>query len=92
MLKCYTIRAAQSVYLFAMGWTVRGSNSVRAKCSTPSRTGPGAYPAFITMGTLFIPGVKWPERGVDHPPHLVVRLREEYDYTPTPPLGLRGFF
>ena len=38
------------------------------------------------------PGVKRPGRGVDHPPHLASRLRKEYSYTSTPPLGLRGLF
>jgi len=42
------------------------------------------------MGTGSFPGVKWPGRGVDHPPHLVPRLKKEKSYTTTPPLGLRG--
>ena len=33
-----------------------------------------------------------PWRGVDHPPHLSPRLKKEYNYTSTPPLGLRGLF
>ena len=36
------------------------------------------------------PGVKWPGRGVDHPPHLAPRLRKEKSYTSTPSLGLCG--
>jgi len=46
------------------------------------------------MGTGSSPAVKWPGRGVDHPPppHLAPRLREENSYTSTPPLGLRGLF
>jgi hypothetical protein len=27
------------------------------------------------MGTGYFPGVKWPERGVDHSPHLAPRLK-----------------
>jgi hypothetical protein len=38
------------------------------------------------------PGVKRPGCGVDHPPHLAPRLKKEYGYTSTPPLGLRGLF
>jgi hypothetical protein len=38
------------------------------------------------------PGVKRPGRGVDHPPHLTPRLKEEYSYTSTPPLGFRDLF
>jgi len=30
-----------------------------------------------TMGTGYIPEVRWPDRGVDHPPHLAPRLRKE---------------
>jgi hypothetical protein len=36
------------------------------------------------MGTGFFPGVKQPERGVDHPPHLAPRLKKEYSRTSTP--------
>ena len=38
---------------------------------------PEAYPASYTMGTEFFPGVKRPDRGVDHPPHLARRLKKE---------------
>jgi hypothetical protein len=38
---------------------------------------PEAHPASCTMGTGSIPGVKRPVRGVDHPPHLVPRLKKE---------------
>ena len=43
----------------------------------PVQTGPGAHPAYSTMGTGSFPGVKRPERGVDHPPLLAPRLRKE---------------
>ena len=36
--------------------------------STPVQTGPGAHPAFYTMGTGSFLGVKRPGRGADHPP------------------------
>ena len=39
-----------------------------ARFSAPVQTGPGAHPAFYTMGTESFPGVKRPGRGVDHPP------------------------
>jgi hypothetical protein len=38
------------------------------------------------------PGVKQSGRGIDHPPHLAPRLKKEYSYTSTPPLGLHGLF
>jgi hypothetical protein len=44
------------------------------------------------MVTGSFPGVKRPGRGVDHPPHLALRLRTEYSYTSTPLLGLRDLF
>jgi len=48
-----------------------------ARFSAPVQTGPGAHPVSCTMGTGSYPGVKRPGRGVDHPPHLVMRLKEE---------------
>jgi hypothetical protein len=44
------------------------------------------------MGIGSFPGVKRPGRGVDHLHPLAPRLRKEYGYTSTPPLGLRGLF
>ena len=58
-----------------------------ARFSAPVHTGLGAHPASYTMGTGSFPGVKRQERGVDHPPHLAPRLKEEYSYTSAPPLG-----
>ena len=46
-----------------------------ARFSAPVQTGPGAHPASCTMGTRSFPGVKRPGRGVDHPPHIVPRLK-----------------
>jgi len=38
----------------------------------------GAHPAFCTMGTGSLSqGLKWPERGVDHPLHIKPRLKKE---------------
>jgi hypothetical protein len=45
--------------------------------STPVQAGPGAHPASYTMGTGSFPGVKWPGRGVGHPPHLATTLKKE---------------
>ena len=61
-----------------------------AKFSAPVQTGPGAHPASYTVGSGYFPGVKRPERGVGHPPHLGPRLKKEYSDTSTPPLGLPG--
>jgi hypothetical protein len=53
--------------------------SVGARFSTPVQTGPGDHPASYTrtMGTGSFPGGKRPERGVDYPPHLALRLKKE---------------
>jgi hypothetical protein len=84
---------AQSVQRLAMGWTVRGSNPGGARFFAPVQTGPGAHPASYTMGngSIFL-GLS--DRGVElttHP-HLAPRLKKEYSYTSTPPLGLHGLF
>ena len=39
-----------------------------ARFSAPVQAGPGAHPAYCTMGTGSLPGVKRPGRGTDHPP------------------------
>jgi hypothetical protein len=62
----------------------------RARFFATVQAGPGAHPASYTMGTGSFPGVKRPGRDVDHPHHLVPRLKKEWSYTSTPPLGLRG--
>jgi len=50
---------------------------VGARFSATVQTGPGAHPASYTRGTGPFPGVKWPGRGVDYPPHLAARLNKE---------------
>ena len=60
-----------------------------ARVFVPVQTGPGAHPASYTIGTGGLSG-----RGValtTHP-HLASRLKKEWSYTFTPPLGLRGPF
>jgi hypothetical protein len=52
------------------------------------------HPVSCTMGTgsLSLPEIKRPERGVDHPPHLAQRLKKKYSYNSIPLLGLHGLF
>jgi len=50
---------------------------VGARFSAPFQTDPGAHPASCTKGTGSFQGVKQPESGVDHPPHLAPRLKKE---------------
>jgi len=65
---------------------------VGSKYSAPFQTDPGAHPASYTMGVVSFPEVKRPGRGVDHPPHLALRLKKVYSCNSTPLLGLRGLF
>jgi len=66
--------------------------SVGARFSANVQTGPGAHAASYTMGTGSFPGVKRPGVALTTHPHLAPRLRKEYSYTFTPPLGLGDMF
>ena len=66
---------------------------VGARFSAPVQTGLGGPSSLLYNGyRLSFPGVNWPRRGVDHPPHLAPRLKKEQSYTSTAPLGLSGLF
>jgi len=64
---------------------------VGVRSSAPVQTGPGAHPAFCTMGTesLCQGQSGWGEALTTHP-QLAPMLKKEYIYTSTPTLGLRG--
>jgi hypothetical protein len=47
---------------------------------------PWGPPSLLCNGYRVFPGGKV----AGHPPHLAPRLKKEYIYTSTPPLGLRG--
>jgi len=65
---------------------------MEARFSAFVQIGSGAHPASYTMGTGSYLGVKQPGRGLDHPPPFSAEVKKEYNYTSTPPLGLRGLF
>jgi hypothetical protein len=71
--------------LRAGGFEVR--TPVGARFSAPFQTDTEANPASCTMGTG-ARSWKWPERGVDRPPHLVPRLKKS---TAEPLLSLYAF-
>jgi len=48
-----------------------------ARFSAPVQTGPGTHTASYKMGDGSFPGVKRSGRGVDHPPHLALRIKKE---------------
>jgi hypothetical protein len=74
-------------------WMGRDSSDGIATCY--ELDGPGIDSrwerASYTMGTWSFLGVKWPGRGVDHPPHLAPRLRKEYSYISGPSWPVLGW-
>ena len=82
---------AQSVWRLVTVWTTQGSNPGGGEIfrTLPDRSWD---PSSLIIGTGHFPGVKWPGRGVYHPPHLAPRLKNGWSATSTPPLGFRGLF
>jgi len=84
-------RVAQSAHRMATGWKVRDRIPVEARFSATVQTGPGAHPAFCTMGTGSFPGVE-SGLGVTLIPHpFYCRGQEKvelYLYSPYGPYGL----
>jgi hypothetical protein len=62
-----------------MRWRYKSGDRipVEARFSAPVQTGPGAHPASCTMGTGSFKGVNPQGRGVDHQPHLALKLKKE---------------
>jgi hypothetical protein len=78
---------------FATGSKVRGSNPGGGEIFRTRPDLPWGPPNLLYDGyRVYFPEVKRPSRNVDHPPLLAPRLKKEYSYTPTPPLGLRCLF
>jgi hypothetical protein len=64
-----------------------------ARFSAPVQNGSEAHPASCAVGTGSFPGVKWPWRGVDHPPPSRAEVNERVElYTYSLSLGLLGLF
>jgi len=63
---------------------------VGARFSAHIQTGPEAH--LLYNGYCVFPGGKAAGAWLYHPPHPGLRLKKEYSYTYTPPLGLRGLF
>ena len=72
----------------------RGELKVCRVHRAPIQTFPGAHPASYTMGTGSFPGVKLPERGVNHPPLTSVEVNSltpnDSYMGPTAPLTSKG--
>ena len=57
-----------------------------ARFFAPVQASPVAHPAYYTVGTGSFQGVKWPGRGVDHPPPSSAEVNERvelYLYSPS---------
>jgi hypothetical protein len=61
---------------------------VGERFSAPVQTGSGAHPSSYTIGNGSFPGVKGPERDVDHPPPSSVQVKERVELILLP---LRSF-
>ena len=61
-----------------------------ARFSAPVQTGREAY--LYNGHQVSFPGIKRPERDVDHPPLSSAQVKERVGYTSTPTLGLCGLF
>jgi len=63
---------------------------VGARFSAPVQTGPGGHLA-STKGTESFPGVKRPERGVDHPPSSSAEVKKRVKLYLYPLLALGAY-
>jgi len=85
---------AQSLQRLSYGLDGAGIETQwEARFSETVQIGPGAHSTSYATGTEFFLEVKRPGGGINHSPtHLAPRLKKEYSYTSTSPLGLRGPF
>ena len=72
---------------------IQKKSTVEARVSASVQTGPWGprNPLFYRYLVSF-PGVKKPERGINHPPPSNAEVKEKVELTPIPPLGLHGLF
>jgi len=61
---------------------------VGPRLNSPVQTGPGDHPASYKISIRSFLGIQWAQCGVNLPPHLVLRLKEEYSYPSATPLCL----
>jgi len=68
---------AQSVLLLATSWTVRGSNPSEDEIFRTSPDRPWGPPSLLYNGyRVPCPVVKWPGRGLNHPPASSAEIKE----------------
>ena len=79
---------AQSVQRLAMVWTVRGSNPSGGKIFHTCPDWQWGPPNLLYNGYwVSYPGVKWPERGIDHPPSSSAKVKERVELYLCSPSG-----
>jgi len=88
ILTCAVFRISDSVRAGRYGDRI----PVEARFSLSVQNGPGAHPASYSMGTVSFPGVKRPERGVDHAPSSSAEVKQRVQLYLYFPLGLHGLF
>jgi hypothetical protein len=90
--KCVEYLSRDSIVGIATGYELDGPGIESwwgERFSAPVQTSPGAYPASCTMGSGSFPVVRWPGRGVNHPPPSITGVKERvelYLYSPPGPL------
>jgi len=63
-----------------------------ARFSASVQSGPGAHPAYYTMGIGSFPGVNRTERGLDNPHPSSAEVKERVEIYIYSPLDIRGLF
>ena len=72
---------------------VRGSNTGGGEIFRTRPDRPWGPPSLLqNVHRISFPGLKRLGVAMTTNPHLAARLKKEYSYTSTPPLGLRGLF
>jgi hypothetical protein len=69
---------AHSVERLAMGWTIRGSNPGGGEIFRTRPERPFGPPSLLYNGYQVFPGLRRPERVVDHPPPSSAEAEELY--------------
>jgi hypothetical protein len=98
-LRLFATSEISCIYLRVTGYiswysdSLRGSNPGWGEIFRTRPDRPGGPRSLLHNGyRVPSPTVKRQGCGTDQPPHLVPRLKKEYSYISTPPLGLRGLF
>jgi hypothetical protein len=64
-----------------------GGPGIESRRGALNQTGPGGHPASCAIDTGSFPGVKQPDRGVDHPPPSSAKVKERVELYLSSPSG-----